>query len=410
MKKAIVCLTIIFILVGTSLNAQSGTTKKVEISLATWHWTEPGRTDVLKKMIADFNKEYPNIIVKPLSVPYSRYEEQMMIQLAAEDAPDVMVAADIMFFAFLNRGYLAQLDKLIDLNSIKQDFLDAQNIAVIDGKTYGINTEHVTYAVLYNNDIFKKAGISEPPKTPDEFIKVATKLTNAPESYGYATRHSLEQEGGWWYELSFWVEGFGGIWAANGKPTVNSKEVVEGIKYFKKMYDSGIFPKGVSSSTYRRMFWEEKVAMLTDNQATLMLTKSENPKAEFLAAPGPFTPAYTNAEIVLYTIPESSKNKKEASIFLTWFYKHLVDYGLGVQNVVGSKSANVKILEKYPFLKTFTETPIADNGGILPKGWETKYPEFRHTVLLHVSNILIKNADVQKEMNAAQSELEKMIK
>jgi len=379
--------------------------QNVELKLATWHWTEPGRGDTLKAICEAFTKEYPNITISPVSLPYARYQDQMMIQMAGNEAPDVLVAADIMFFAFMNLGYLLPLDELINLKALEPEFLDAQKISQINEKTYGLATEYVTYALLYNETLFKEAGIDHPPTTPDEFLEDAKKLTKAPNQYALGTRHSMNEEGGWWYEMSYWVEGFGGKWTTDGKPSVNTPEVINGVKFYKEMYDANIFPKGVDASTYRRMFWQGKIAMLTDNQATFFLALSSNPDLNIKAAPGPFENKLTNAEIVFYTIPKSAKHQKEAAIFLDWFYRHLKDYGLGVQNVVGSKSANKIILEKFPYLMTFVEAPLADNGGILPKGYETRLPEFRHIVLNHVTSVLINNADPKAEMDAAQNEL-----
>jgi multiple sugar transport system substrate-binding protein len=381
----------------------------VEIELSTWHWTEPERGDALRKMVADFTKEHPNIKVKEGSIPYPRYEDTLMVRLAGGNSPDVLVAADTMFFSFLTHGYLQSLNSLLNLGKYKSDFLPIQAVANIKGQTMGVVSEYVTYALLSNERLLKEAGISKPPATADEFLAAAKKLTKAPDQYGYGTRHTMDQEAGWWYELSFWVEGFGGKWADGKKPTVNSSSLVGGIRFFKQMYDAGIFPKGVDSATYRRMFWQEKVAMLTDNQAVYVITKSQNPKIELGATNPPFKPPLTNAEIVLYTIPKGSRHVKEAVMFLDWFYRHLGDYGMAVHNVVNSKSANTAIIKQFPYLQTFVSLPVADNGGILPRGFETRLPEFRHTVLTHVTDVLVNNVDPQKAMDAAQAELEQKL-
>jgi multiple sugar transport system substrate-binding protein len=393
-----------------SLSRPAAAQGTVEIELSTWHWTEPERGDALRKLTADFTKEHPNIKVKEGSIPYPRYEDTLMVRLAGGSAPDVLVASDTMFFSFLTRGYLQPLNSLLDLSKYKADLLPIQQVADIKGQTMGVVTEYVTYALLSNNRLLKEAGIAKPPTTPDEFLAAAKKLTKAPDQYGYGTRHTMDQEGGWWYEMSFWVEGFGGKWSDGKKPTVNSPNVVAGVRFFKQMYDAGIFPKGVDSATYRRMFWQEKVAMLTDNQAVYVITKSQNPKIELEATNPPFKLPLTNAEIVLYTIPKGSPHAKEAVTFLDWFYGHLGDYGMAVHNVVNSKSANASIIKQFPYLQTFVNLPVADNGGILPRGFETHLPEFRHTVMTHITDVLVNNVDPKKAMDAAQAELEQKLK
>src|SRR2546425_6921500 len=66
----------------------------VEIELATWHWTEPGRGDALRKIVTAFTNENPSIKVKEGSIPYPRFEDTMSVRLAGGSAPDVLVASD----------------------------------------------------------------------------------------------------------------------------------------------------------------------------------------------------------------------------------------------------------------------------------------------------------------------------
>src|SRR6185295_7442354 len=53
----------------------------VEIEVATWHWTEPARGAVLRKMVEQFVREHPGITIKEVSVPFPRYVEQMLLRL-----------------------------------------------------------------------------------------------------------------------------------------------------------------------------------------------------------------------------------------------------------------------------------------------------------------------------------------
>ncbi len=393
------------------VSAMAGT--NVELEFATWHWAEPARGAVLRDLAAQFTRENPGITIKEVSVPYPRYVEQMLLRLSGGSPPDVMVASDSMLFTFMDRGHLAALETSPSLKQMfdadRNDFVEAQSIATVGGHTYGMVLHYTAYALLYDQKLLSQAGIAKPPTTPQEFLATATKLTKAPDQFGYGTRHSINEEVGWWYELAYWVQGFGGKWAVGGKPTVNSPEVANGVKFFKQMYDAGIFPKGVDAATYRRMFWQEKVAMLTDNNAVYFIAKSQNPALDEHAAPNPFSPPVTVGEVSFLSVPKDAKHPQEAALFLSWFRKHLKDYGMKLQNPVGSKAANTDILKAYPYLSTFVSAPI-NKAAILPDGYETRMPEFRHIVLQHVTNVLVNNADVGAELQAAQAEIEKMRK
>lgn len=380
----------------------------VELELATWWWAVPTRSDALRKITAAFSVEYPQVKIKEFSIPYPRFEETLMVRLAAGNAPDVVTASDTMFFSFMTREHLAPLDTMVNLARLKNEFLPAQRIGEVSGRTYGVLVDYVSYALLINKRLFREAGIAQPPRTPEEFLSVAKRLTRAPDQFGYGVRHTMDQEAGWWYEASFWVIGFGGRWAVDGKPAVNSAPVVAAVRFLKEMYDAGIFPKGVDSATYRRMFYHEKVAMLTDNQNHIVISRTQNPAIEVEAVPPPFKQPVTHVESVFLTIPKAARHPKEAAAFLEFFQRHLKDYGLAARNIVNSKSANEAIFKEAPHLRTFVELPVVPDA-ILPAGFETRLPEFRNIVLKHVSNVLVRNLDPKAEMDAAQAELEEKV-
>lgn len=398
--------------VAAALAPPAGAAAAVELEVATWHWTEPARGAVLRKLVEQFVGEHPGITVKEVSVPFPRYVEQMLLRLAGGAPPDVLVATDGMLFTFLDRGHLTPFESLAPLARMlerdRPDLVDGQAVAHIGGQTYGVVSHYSTYGLLYNEKLLGEAGIAKPPTTPQEFLVAATKLTKAPEQFGYGTRHSINEEAGWWYEIAYWVHGFGGRWATGGRPSVNTPQVINAVRFFKQLYDAGVFPKGVDAATYRRMFWQEKIAMLTDNNAVYFIAKSQNPNLPLRAAPNPFSPPVTVGEISFYTIPKGAKHPQEAATFIEWYRRHLRELGMNLQNLVGSKAANTDILKAFPHLTTFVAAPLAENGGALPKGYEGRMPEFRHIVLQHVTNVLVNNADQAAEMQAAQTELETM--
>jgi len=336
----------------------------VELEVATWHWTEPARGAVLRKMVEQFVQEHPGVTIKEVSVPFPRYVEPMLLRLAGGAPPDVMVATDAMLFTFLDRGDLAPFQPFPALAAMlerdRQDFVDGQAVATIGDQIYGGVSHFSAYGLLYNEKLLNEAGITKPPTTPQEFLAAATRLTRAPEQFGYGTRHSMNEEGGWWYEVAYWVHGFGGRWATGGKPSVNTPGVINGVRFFKELYDAGVFPKGVDAATYRRMFWQETIAMLTDNNAVYFIAKSQNPNLALRAAPNPFSPPVTVGEISFYTIPKGAKHPQEAATFIEWYRRHLRELGMNLQNLVGSKAANVEILKAFPHLATFVSAPLAE--------------------------------------------------
>ena len=210
--------------------------------------------------------------------------------------------------------------------------------------------------------------------------------------------------------MSFWITAFNAVWAKDGKPTVNTPEMIEAVSFFKEMYDADIFPKGVDAATYRRMFAEGKIAMQTDNQGMYEFVKQASPDIELGFAPPPFAPnpIQTIVEVVMMTIPKESPNPEAAATFLEWWFNHMGEFGKDIKSLVGSKSANAALVAELPHLKVYAETPVALNGGVLPQGFETRVPEFRQIVLERISQVLLENRDPKEAMDEAQRELENL--
>ena len=264
-------IVMILLVSSIALASASGEAEKkemgpVEVEFTSWSWLGPKKGPLLREMAGNFTKEHPNITIKETAIPYPRYLDTLLTRLAAGDAPDVAMTADGFFFTFLGRDYLQPIDEYFTLD--KNQTGPAQQRTVKDGKTYGVVLDFYPYALIYNDSLFQKAGIMEPPKSPEEFLSVAKKLTNPPDQYGYGVRHTVAESSGWWDEMSYWLMPFDAKWSVKGKPTVDTPEFVQAVEYFKTLYDEGVFPKGVDASTYRRMFWEEKIGMLTDNYST----------------------------------------------------------------------------------------------------------------------------------------------
>ena len=131
-------------------------------------------------------RSIPNIKIKQGGVPYPRYEETMLTRLEGGAAPDMTRAADAMYFLFKDRGYLAPLDDYFDIGKYKDDLVAAQQMVVDDGKSYGLIEGFYPYALIYNKGMLADAGITEPPKTPQEFLEAAKKLTKGRNSTAMA--------------------------------------------------------------------------------------------------------------------------------------------------------------------------------------------------------------------------------
>ena len=113
--------------------------------------------------IAEFNKLYPNVTVDVEGL--TDYANESLTRLTSGDWGDVMMIpavdkADLGEY-FLPYGDLTTMDGQI--NYVKT--------WVYDDQVYGVPSTATASGIVYNKAVFEKAGITEVPKTADDFIK-----------------------------------------------------------------------------------------------------------------------------------------------------------------------------------------------------------------------------------------------
>ncbi|MCR5676242.1 MAG: ABC transporter substrate-binding protein [Lachnospiraceae bacterium] len=127
------------------------------------HKTDREADGTMANMIAEFNKEFPNITVTTEAV--TDYAEDSLLRLTTGDWGDIMhiPAVDKSDLA----TYFMPLDTLDNLSK-ELNFVSSWSY---DGKCYGIPYMANAQGVLYNKKVFADAGITTLPKTPDEFLE-----------------------------------------------------------------------------------------------------------------------------------------------------------------------------------------------------------------------------------------------
>jgi multiple sugar transport system substrate-binding protein len=160
---------------GTAL-LWAGMASAVEIEY--WQYTYQSRVDAVDKLIANFEATNPDITVKQTHFPYADYRKKVAIAVSAGDGPDVVQ----LFYGWLNdyrdSGLIQPLDKSAFSHSeIEKNFFPMVSSMKSDGEYWGLPTAVRSLALFYNTDLFAEAGLSGPPKTLDEMVAYAAKLT-----------------------------------------------------------------------------------------------------------------------------------------------------------------------------------------------------------------------------------------
>lgn len=110
--------------------------------------------------------------------------------------------------------------------------------ASVGGSLYGIPNEIDVYALNYNKRLFEEAGITEPPKTWDEFLAAAEKLTDKSKGQqGFGLINSWAA--GVLHPFASLLVSNGGDLIVDGKPVLDSQAAKETFELYEKLVTSG---------------------------------------------------------------------------------------------------------------------------------------------------------------------------
>ena len=152
---------------------------KVEITM--WHNSTTGDGKAYWESAAKaFEKENPNVTIKIEAIQNEDMDGKL--QTALQDpnsAPDIFMARGGQKLRdVVEAGQAMDLtDKISD--TVKNQMATAEATGTIDGKIYSVQQSVLPGGIWYSKDLFEKAGITETPKTWDEFKTVVQKLKDA---------------------------------------------------------------------------------------------------------------------------------------------------------------------------------------------------------------------------------------
>jgi multiple sugar transport system substrate-binding protein len=373
---------------------------KTVLTFAGVTFSEAGRGERLRAWVEKFNKSQDEIEVQPLALPFATLANTVFTQMGGGGGPDLVRFDQIDYYAAVAANRILPLDDVVKDGDYS--FTAPDRYLKVGGKRYGISFEISNYVLLYNKTLVKDG---KPPATFDEFLATAKEATRG-GVYGFAYRATMAERPGFWQDLCNFVFGFGGRWSDEaGHLTLNSPKVIDGVAAYKKMYDLGATPKGTDASTYRRMFWENKLAMEVDNGGVAGIFYQQAPALPLAAVPSPFPTRAQGLILAPLTVNANTKHKDAAFAFVRWALQP--ENQRDLQGLLGASSVATVVerpaedVAKQPWLTVYDEqTPHSVPQ--LVAGFEVRTPEIQQIILEQVLKVLQGGADPQKAMADAQ--------
>ena len=256
-------------------------------SLTVWFKKEVNETtnEMLEARAKEFG-EKNNIDVNVEIIAYEKLYPMWTAAIEAGTFPDVS------FFQYQEAGQYYAQDLMLDLTDLcaqiqrdNGDFIPALvSPATFGGRVYAIPQKFYSVAIHYRKDMFEAAGITEVPKTWDEFREAAKKLTDEANGvYGAGIGlGATNSDAAWLNQVTLW--GLGGAISAADSQTIvaNSPETVAAFTYIADMFkeDGSIPPSAVNwdDAANNTAFLSGQAAMVVNAGTLLAAIKRDNPE------------------------------------------------------------------------------------------------------------------------------------
>lgn len=370
-------------------------------------WTPFSGADgpFMKKIVDAYNKESDKYNIKFQIIPNGEYYKQVDLALSTgKKRPDVMVMHVDQIPTYQKKDQLQPVDDITAKAGIKkEDFVEAPvKYSTIDNKWYGVPLDVHPLVLYYNKDLFKAAGIENPPTNREEFITAAKKLTNPSKGqWGYAMPTLWPQQ----FLFPTVVAQNGGKMAdEQDKPTLNSPEAVEALTFLKSLvYEHKVSPEKVAQDGEVTMFLQGKSAM----QFNGPWMKDQFDKAKINYGVAPIPQLGTKQKAVqagshVFVIPKDVKDAKildGVGDFLKYVAGHSIDWVKSGQAV-----ASKQVLESDEFKQLTQQQTIVAT--------EFDYAQFNPPVInwgamttdlyKQINLVLLGQKEPQKALDEAQ--------
>lgn len=384
MKSSLKYLLIILFLSFSLFNCgkENGKVKTGETEIVFWHSFISSTVPALNELIDKFEKENPGITIKPQYIPSGDALIQKLITaIQSKTAPDISWLHSDFIEDLVEADAVYKMEHFINgKDGVPKEDIDDIYPALLKfsswkGTLYSLPMEATNLALLYNKDLFKKAGLDpdHPPENWDELKAFSKKLTidinkdGTFEQVGFFVPifPAAGPLGSWmvWQFMPF-------LWQAGGD-YVNDEQTsvlydsdggIRALKLWQQLYQEQNLR--TFTNLFENAFVSQNLAMAMDGPWNLPRYKDLLKNINWAFAPLPAGPE-KSATVVggeYLAIFKQSKNADAAWRFIKWmirpevqaFWSMKSGY-LPIRHAVSKVPEFKKYLDEHPNFKVFVD-------------------------------------------------------
>jgi len=335
-----------------------------------WHgWTGADNTTALNGVIDTFNKGGKGVTVEPTGYDWDTLFSKWVVSAAGGRAPDLVLFHITELPEFATRKVIRPIDDVVassglDLSQVP----DAGRTGVtFDGKVYAAPLDVHPLGFYYNVDMVQEAGLdpAKPPKTGEEFLEWAKKLT-VKDGSGKVTRYGFELPNTWatarwiWFSLMYQ---FGGTFLDDkGLAAVDSEASQKALQYLVDLINvHGVTNPEVGGNKGEDAFASKQVAMkfIGPWEVNLRMAQKMNFMTAQLPVFGAKPAVWANSHCMAVSKQPNDDKLAADGTFMKWFFDNFAapatTVGIIPQSKAVRESAAFTGTEQYKYFKSFVD-------------------------------------------------------
>lgn len=268
-------------------------------------------SDYMNSVIAEFEKENPDIKIKWIDVPFSEGEKRTLASVLSENPPDLINLNPDFSAALAQKGALQEIDETKTLQ-FNQEIIKSLKY---NGKLYSLPWYATSAVTIYNKKLINKAGV----KVPATYEEIGQSALLIKEKTGaYAFLPNITENDTMLKILN--------KYGVNSPETINSKKSAQVFDFFKKMYTENLIPKESITQTHREAlekYMSENIVLFQAGANFLNMIKENAPstyKDTDVASQITGELGQNDFSLMNFVIPLKAPHKDEAlkfALFLT---------------------------------------------------------------------------------------------
>ena len=361
----------------------------------------------MKPLIAEFEKQNPDVKIKWIDVPYSEGEKRTLASILSSTPPDLVNLTPDFSSVLAQKQALEYIDcaKLKDYNKqITQSLMT-------DGKCYAVPFYATSSLSFYNKDLLKKAGIKQVPKTYDELNLLAPIIKQ--KTGVFVTMPTLTEN-----DTLLKILNKSGI---NTPQTIISDKSVKIFEGYRELYQKDLIPRESITQNHQEAlekYMSGQLAFIQSGANFLNIVKENAPQVfkhtdvapQFTGDNGKY-----DVSVMNLIIPVRAKHKDGAlrfALFLTNKQNQIELAKLTTILPVNNLALNDSYFNSYTEGDVIAKARVlsAKQLGNLQKNirFENNHKEILTLLNTTVQQILLGNDDVKKVLESAAKDWKRL--